>query len=75
MPGRKGPQLVHPSPFSSCLGCKHHDYRMLMSGEDPVYEGSCLHPDAPGASPLGVYIGRTDHTPHWCPYLNGSSNE
>ena len=73
---RDGPTVISAS-YRSCSGCKFHDRKMLMSGLDPVYEHFCKHPNVSDDGPLSDLlgrdrlIGRSDHTPGWCPLIPG----
>ncbi len=70
----EGPQVI-ASQHQTCGFCKYHDQRMQISGMNPVYDHYCKHPDSPRSRLAfwhdsgSVWIGTSDHTPTWCPYL------
>ena len=62
--------------YQSCSNCTHHDQRMWRSGDFPVYHHFCRHPAVKAARKVpwpqeqhGEFIGETDRTPKWCPFL------
>lgn len=70
----EGPQVI-ASQHQTCSLCKYHDQRMYKSGRNPEYDHYCKHLDSP-RSRLAfwlesgtAWIGKSDTTPKWCPYL------
>lgn len=71
---REGPDTIMQQ-YQSCLGCRHHEQHMRVSGRNPVYDHYCKHPGSPKGFtailfPGAAWIGDSDHTPGWCPILN-----
>jgi hypothetical protein len=74
----EGPQLV-ASQHRTCCFCRYHDQRMQISGMNPVYDHYCKHPESPKNRYAfrhdgSAWIGTSDMTPLWCPYLTGDTS-
>lgn len=89
-----GPTLIDPpkpTPYYTCLGCKHYESAMTCSGGirgAPTYHKYCLHPTvmekndilelagaSHGPSNFGELLIRQIVTPTWCPYLQNNLDE
>ncbi len=77
-----------PSKFNVsqeyCFPCKYHVQAMMKSGQHPIYNMYCEHPDAEADRPdypyprgkHGKFIGENDENrPQWCPIRGNKQAE
>lgn len=60
----------------SCFGCKYHDFKMIRSGLNPMYDTNCLKMDLEGnilsddeKTVIPYILDNDSKTPPICPYL------
>lgn len=77
-----GPRAFQAYGYQSCMGCFHHDQRMIKSGLNPIYWHYCMHPSNPPemmggniTGSAGRLIGDSHVTPNWCPVLHPPEEE
>ena len=72
---REGPALLE-LPVLRCSGCRHLERIMWRSGQNPIYQHYCKHPNATAGDAFllpkikgadGELIGDSDVSPNWCP--------
>jgi hypothetical protein len=75
---KTGPTLViiPEQRVYNCFGCKYHDFKMIRSGLNPMYDTNCLKMDLygnilpDGEKTIIPYILDNDSkTPEQCPFL------
>lgn len=74
--GNEGPSvvIVPEQKYTTCIGCKYYEYKLTISGRNPVYASNCIHTLT--LRSFSVY-GNLDQgyngiveTPTWCPFKN-----
>lgn len=75
MRDQEGSELVTVPAYTyrSCSRCKHYDYHMVRSGQQPLYASNCNHPDVFGEHYSSKGNLNKDRTPEWCPYLKSAA--
>jgi hypothetical protein len=80
MESKIGPtlQIIPEQRIYSCFGCKYHEYRILRTGLNPVFDTNCLKMNIYGevledkdiSSNVGPFIlDNNSKTPSQCPYI------
>ena len=73
---REGPEeiTIPVKIFNSCFGCVRFKRSLIRSGQNPIYENTCTHPEAPrrffGENAISENLNGYPKTPDWCPFLN-----
>lgn len=72
MENNEGPttETIPSYTYKSCRHCKFYDYRLVVSGRNPIYRSNCNHHDSPimGGATFGN-LANGDRTPNWCPFV------
>lgn len=76
------PSVQRTHTIEMCYPCKWLKRQLWMSGRNPIYETTCIHPtklrDSAIYGTKGEFIGRTPHEdirPNWCPIRGDAQAE